>query len=81
MNANLAFAPTVPNALYETTEAQLTSAHEKVRSYQDHLDAARDDRDDAIRAAIAEGMSAYRVAQITGLSQRAVHKIRDAADA
>ena len=31
----------------------------------------------AMRAAIAAGMSAYRVAQLTGMTQRAVHRIRD----
>lgn len=30
-----------------------------------------------MRAAIAAGMSAYRVAQLTGMTQRAVHRIRD----
>ena len=31
----------------------------------------------AIRAALEAGSTSYRVAQVTGLTQRAVHKIRD----
>ena len=38
----------------------------------------RDDRNAAIRAAIRDGMSMYRVAQIIGISQQAVARIRDA---
>ncbi len=36
------------------------------------------DRDDAIRTVIAEGASAYRVAQVTGLSQGLIARIRHA---
>lgn len=56
-----------------------------LRRMQEALDHAeqstarfRGARDDAIREAIKEGMSMYRVAQVVGISQQAVARIRDA---
>lgn len=60
------------------TETQIETAHQTVRGLDARADAARAERDQIIRAAIASGMSAYRVAQITGLTQPAIYKIRDA---
>lgn len=59
-------------------EDEITAAQQKVRTLTARVDRARADRDEIIRAAIADGMSAYRIAQLTGLTQRAVHMIRDA---
>lgn len=42
------------------------------------LDEALRGRDDAIRGVIADGASAYRVAQVTGLSQGLIGRIRHA---
>ena len=62
-------------------EAAAERAHEHIA----RVDAARAGlaesirgRDDAIRAVIAGGASAYRVAQVTGLSQGLVARIRHA---
>lgn len=61
------------------SDDRLRSLAEKVRALDDDATAARAERDDAIRAALADGMSAYRVAQITGLDERGVGRIRDKA--
>ncbi|MFE5777065.1 hypothetical protein [Brachybacterium sp. NPDC056505] len=41
--------------------------------------AARQDRDEQIRAAITQGITMYAIAKRTGLSEQAVAKIRDRA--
>lgn len=38
---------------------------------------ARKSRDEAIRRMLSDGWSAYRLAQVTGLSQTMIHKIED----
>lgn len=35
------------------------------------------ERDEAVREAIRDGVTMYRIAQVTGLTQQAVRKIRD----
>lgn len=59
-------------------ETDLGRAARKVRDREARLDEARAERDQIIRAAIADGVTAYRIHKITGLTERAVHKIRDA---
>lgn len=49
-------------AVYRAAEASLT--------------AARDDLHDALRRAMASGCTAYRLAQVTGLSERHVGRLR-----
>lgn len=62
------------------TENELTQAHEAVAQADDAARAARAARDRLIRQAIADGMTAYRIAQILGIQQSAVAKIRHASD-
>lgn len=50
---------------------------EGVRERNADAAAAREARDNAIRAALSQGMTAYRVAQVTGLDERGVGRIRD----
>lgn len=49
-----------------------------VEAAQRELGRQRRLRDDVIREAIQSGMSMYRVAQVVGISQQAVARIRDA---
>jgi len=48
-----------------------------IGNIREHRKDFREAQYTAMRAAIAAGMSAYRVAQLTGMTQRAVHRIRD----
>ena len=52
---------------------------DEVRDRDADANAARSARDDAIRRALSQGMTAYRVAQVTGLSQPTVAAARDRA--
>lgn len=54
----------------------LAGAQRVVLRMERSLASARDTRDAAVREALAAGMTAYRIAQITGLSQTAIHNIR-----
>lgn len=63
----------------------LTEHEDLLRGHAEHVEAAeerlrlfRSGRDEAIRAAIQDGMSMYRIAQIVGISQQSVARIRDA---
>lgn len=38
---------------------------------------ALESRDNAIRSAILDGVTMYRIAQVTGLTETAVRKVRD----
>lgn len=38
---------------------------------------ALESRDNAIRSAIRDGVTMYRIAQVTGLTETAVRKVRD----
>lgn len=63
-----------------TEQEDLLREHaEDVVAAEERLRLIRDGRDEAIRAAIADGMSMYRIAQVVGISQQAVARIRDAA--
>lgn len=59
-------------------EGLLRGHAESVAEDEARLRRTREARDEAIRAAIAEGMTMYRVAQIVGISQQSVARIRDA---
>lgn len=59
-------------------EVALVRHQQDVGAAKATLDAERSDRDEAIRSAISAGMTMYRIAQLTGLSQQAVARIRDA---
>ncbi|UEJ83980.1 hypothetical protein Bra3105_06620 [Brachybacterium halotolerans subsp. kimchii] len=56
---------------------QLEACAAEVEEAQKDLDAARQDRDEQIRAAITHGVTMYAIAKRTGLTQQAVAKIRD----
>lgn len=60
-------------------EERLVETSKAVRDAESQLERARGARDEAIRAAIDAGMTAYRVAQVAGLSQPAVAAARDRA--
>lgn len=59
------------------TEAKLERLADEVRTYDQLAADSRAERDEAIREALAAGMSAYRVSQVTGIDQKRVGKIRD----
>lgn len=61
-------------------EDELRRLADAVRAIEQDADHARTERDDAIREAIDEGMSAYRASQVTGLDERGVGRIRDKGD-
>lgn len=61
-----------------STEDTLRDCQAAVAQATDDLAAKRETRDDAIRAAIRDGMTMYRVAQIVGIRQQTVAQIRDA---
>lgn len=58
-------------------EPELRRLADRVRAIEEDADRARTERDDAIRQAIADGMSAYRVSQVTELDERGVGRIRE----
>lgn len=60
-------------------ERAVTDTSRRRREAQARLESARAAQHEAMRAAIARGVSAYRVAKLSGLTERAVHKIRDGA--
>lgn len=75
--AHVVFDPSeVSQGQCECVARELTTAVELATERADSLRAVRDE---AIRAALDGGASAYRVAQIVGLSQPMVAKIRDRA--
>ena len=49
-----------------------------VAACEDRLRLLREGRDEAIRAAIADGVTMYRIAQLVGIRQQSVARIRDA---
>lgn len=59
------------------THDDLAGLADDVRDLDTKRKAAMGERDDAIRQALREGMTAYRVAQITGLDERGVGRIRE----
>ena len=59
------------------SEKAIAAAHRDVVNLDAQAKAARARRDRLIREAIAAGVTAYRIAKLTGLTQRAIHKIRD----
>lgn len=61
-----------------SAEDTLRDCQAAVVQATDDLAAKRETRDDAIRSAIRDGMSMYRVAQIIGIRQQTVAQIRDA---
>ncbi|GAB3304402.1 hypothetical protein EK0264_03830 [Epidermidibacterium keratini] len=60
------------------TEQDLTAAQQRVERADERASTARAERDDLIRAAIAGGMSAYRIAQLTGIDQARIGRIKRA---
>ena len=60
------------DALLPTHDWALREAQRRVKKAERRLSKSRDDRADAIRAAVAAGVSKYRVAQILGLGRPAV---------
>lgn len=56
--------------------AALTDALAAYRAAEEALTAARNDLHDAIRRDLARGVTAYRLSQLTGLSQRHVGRLR-----
>lgn len=56
----------------------LGTAQRRLRQAEATVSRLRQTRDDLIRTALRDGMTAYRVAAVLGVTQRAVHKIRDA---
>lgn len=58
------------------TADELVSLADAVRALDAQRDKARLERDKAIRQALRGGMTAYRVAQVTGLDERGVGRIR-----
>lgn len=59
-------------------EAQLTALAARVSAADAAASAARADRDELIRAAIKDGMTMYRIAQLVGVRQQNIRTIRDA---
>lgn len=59
----------------DVTEATLEAATRDYDRASERMDDARDKLYSEVRGAVAGGMSMYRAAQITGLSNRAVQKI------
>lgn len=62
----------------EEVEDTLRESHAALAAAETTVQAERAARDQAIRNAISAGMSMYRIAQIVGISQQAVARIRDA---
>lgn len=52
--------------------AAASAAHAELAAIEETLAAVRQRRDDAIRAAVADGASAYQVAKTLGLAQTTV---------
>ena len=61
----------------KVTADELVSLADAVRALDAQRDHARLERDKAIRQALRGGMTAYRVAQVTGLDERGVGRIRE----
>lgn len=59
------------------TADELVSLADAVRTLDAQRNHARLERDKAIRQALRGGMTAYRVAQVTGLDERGVGRIRE----
>lgn len=57
---------------------RLEAAQAKVAGSDDYATTARRERDALVREAIGQGLSMYRIAKATGLSQATVALIRDA---
>ena len=55
---------------------RLEAAQAKVADADEYAAQARAERDELVRAAIADGLTMYRIAQVTGLSQATVALIR-----
>lgn len=60
--------------LVELLHAQVTALREAEQATAD----ARRERDDTIRALLADGLTMYRVAKLAGMTERAIKLIRDA---
>lgn len=60
------------------TEQDITRAQQRVERADERASAARAERDGLIREAIADGMSAYRISQLTGIKQPRIGRIRRA---
>ena len=56
--------------------ARTVELHERLQEAERSVADLRAQRDQAVRDAISSGISAYRVAQVLGISQQAVAKIR-----
>lgn len=56
----------------------VVDAHQALLAAEVEVSRLRDARDDAIRAAVREGVSAYRIAQELGMSQMQVGRIAKA---
>lgn len=63
------------------TADDLVAAAEEVRALDAERSAAMERRNAAIVRAVGEGMTMYRVAQVTGLDERGVGRIREKAEA
>lgn len=68
----------IATAVSSRIEADLTRLARRRRTAEAALEGIRREQHAAMRRAMDGGMSAYRVAKLSGLTERAVHKIRDA---
>lgn len=66
------------NLGYMSNLTYLFRAVNTLSELEEKTAAARLERDNAIRAYLAEGNTVYQVAKLTGISRQAVMKIRDA---
>lgn len=64
-------------AVQASYEPHLAALTQRLRRAEAQVDFHRRLQREAMREAMAAGMSAYRVAQVVGVTQRAVHKVRD----
>lgn len=66
------------NLGYMSNLTYLFHAVNTLSELEEKTAAARLERDNAIRAYLAEGNTVYQVSKLTGISRQAVMKIRDA---
>lgn len=64
--------------MHDDLAARLRAVSERVRAAESSLGEVQTERHALMREALAAGMTAYRVAQVCGVTARAVHKVRDA---
>jgi len=62
----------------ETAVRSVEAAQRRLAKAEDDVAAVRAARNTAVIEALDQGVTAYRLAQVTGMSQTAIAKIRDA---